>query len=646
MSTLADLLIEIGIDPKGVDKGADAVEGRLKKTWGKVQAGAAIGGALIGAALMTALSGALDSEVATDKLAAQLGAEGKEAENLGALAGSLYTKGFGESMADVTTAIGAVKTSFDRLGKDGVEKVTGKVMNLAKAFEIDVSRASQVAGQAVKSGLAKDATQALDLITYSMQQVPAAVREDLLDAVDEYGPFLASIGVKGEQAFGLLVKGAEKGMYGIDKTGDALKEFTIRATDMSKASKAGYDALGMSQEDMSRRLLKGGEDGAKAFDQIIAGLVGIKDPVKQSQAALALFGTPLEDLSVTEIPKFLKGLTAASTGMDDAAGSADRMGKTLNDNAKTKLEGFKRAAQGALVEQLAKAIPVIEATFGFLQRNSSWVTPLAIGLGALAAAIGVMVAVQWAWNAALALSPVTWIVLGIIALIAVIVYLATKTQFFQTIWGAVWGFMKKVGAWFAGPFAGFFVKVWNGIVSGAKWVWNAMQSYFGFWWGLLAKLKGWVGSAISWLWNKWVGYVNFLMSIPGKISNKFRSMWDGMKAGFRVAINYVIGKWNGLRFTIPSFSVLGMNFGGGSIGVPRIPQLADGGLVKARSGGTLVNVGEGGQDEAVVPLNRAGEALGGRDTPPPVLVIEGAETEFRRWLKKSIRVKGPIGGLA
>jgi hypothetical protein len=646
MSTLADLLIEIGIDPKGVDKGADAVEGRLKKTWGKVQAGAAIGGALIGAALMTAMAGALDSEAATDKLAAQLGAEGKEAENLGALAGSLYTKGFGESMADVTTAIGAVKTSFDRLGKDGVEKVTGKVMNLAKAFEIDVSRASQVAGQAVKSGLVKDADQALDLLTYSMQQVPAAVREDLLDAVDEYGPFLAGIGVKGEQAFGLLVKSAEKGMYGIDKTGDALKEFTIRATDMSKASKVGYDALGLSQEDMSRRLLKGGDDGAKAFDQIINGLTKIKDPVKQSQAALALFGTPLEDLSVQEIPKFLKGLTAASTGMDDAAGSADRMGKTLNDNAKTKLEGFKRAAQGALVEQLAKAIPVIEATFGFLQRNSSWVTPLAIGLGALAAAIGVMVAVQWAWNAALALSPVTWIVLGIVALIAVIVYLATKTQFFQTIWGAVWGFMKKVGAWFAGPFAGFFVKVWNGIVAGAKWVWNAMQSYFGFWWGLLAKLKGWVGSAISWLWNKWVGYVNFLMSIPGKISNKFRSMWDGMKAGFRVAINYVIGKWNGLRFTIPSFSVLGMNFGGGSIGVPRIPQLADGGLVKARSGGTLVNVGEGGQDEAVVPLNRAGEALGGRDAPPPVLVIEGAETEFRRWLKKSIRVKGPITGIA
>jgi hypothetical protein len=33
-----------------------------------------------------------------------------------------------------------------------------------------------------------------------------------------------------------------------------------------------------------------------------------------------------------------------------------------------------------------------------------------------------------------------------------------------------------------------------------------------------------------------------------------------------------------------------------------VPQLAKGGIVPARPGGTLVNVGEGGEAEAVVPL--------------------------------------------
>ena len=37
-----------------------------------------------------------------------------------------------------------------------------------------------------------------------------------------------------------------------------------------------------------------------------------------------------------------------------------------------------------------------------------------------------------------------------------------------------------------------------------------------------------------------------------------------------------------------------------------VPQLAEGGIVMPRPGGTLVNVGEAGQAEAVVPLNKAG----------------------------------------
>ena len=40
-----------------------------------------------------------------------------------------------------------------------------------------------------------------------------------------------------------------------------------------------------------------------------------------------------------------------------------------------------------------------------------------------------------------------------------------------------------------------------------------------------------------------------------------------------------------------------------------VPFMADGGIVKARPGGTLALIGEGGKDEAVVPLSRAGSAF-------------------------------------
>jgi hypothetical protein len=48
------------------------------------------------------------------------------------------------------------------------------------------------------------------------------------------------------------------------------------------------------------------------------------------------------------------------------------------------------------------------------------------------------------------------------------------------------------------------------------------------------------------------------------------------------------------------------------------PQMASGGIVRARPGGTLVNVGEGGRDEVIMPLG--GRASGGGTV---VLEIDG-----------------------
>ena len=42
-----------------------------------------------------------------------------------------------------------------------------------------------------------------------------------------------------------------------------------------------------------------------------------------------------------------------------------------------------------------------------------------------------------------------------------------------------------------------------------------------------------------------------------------------------------------------------------------IPRLAEGGIVKARPGGILANIGEGGKDEAVIPLDRMND-FGGK----------------------------------
>lgn len=67
-------------------------------------------------------------------------------------------------------------------------------------------------------------------------------------------------------------------------------------------------------------------------------------------------------------------------------------------------------------------------------------------------------------------------------------------------------------------------------------------------------------------------------------------------------INSVIDGLNSIHVDIPDWVPLvgGSTF---SLGIPNIPQLEDGALVKARTGGIIANIGEGRYDEVVLPLS-------------------------------------------
>jgi len=642
VSTLADLLIEIGVDAREVVKGAGEVEGKLKKTWAGVGKAAAIGGAAIGAALLGGIDSIIESSKPLALLQAQLGGSDEFASEMGRNAGAVYAKGVTDSMEEAAGAVRDVwqnKLVPEDAPDAAIQSVSNKLVALSKTTESSTKEVATAVSTMLKTGLAKSAEEAFDVIQKGVEK-GVNKADDLLDTFTEYSTQFRKLGIDGKVSLGLLSQGLKGGARDADTVADALKELSIRAIDGSATTTAGYKLLGLSAKETAADFAAGGDRASGALALVLDKLRAIKDPVKQQAAAVDLFGTKAEDLGQA---LFKLDPKTAVAGLGKLAGAATKAGDSLEQSAGAKLESFKRQVQSALIDQLAKAIPAIQATFGWLQRNSSWVTPLAIALGVLAAAIGIATAVQWAWNIAMAANPIGLIIAAIIAVIAVIVYLATKTKFFQTVWGYVWNFMKAVGAWFAGPFAGFFVSLWNKIKAFAIGVWNVVKLYFGFWYGLFNKIRSWAGAAVDWVKNKFFALVAAIRTVNSRIRGILSGFWDGLKAGFRVAINYVIGKWNSLHFTIPSFSVLGHSFGGGTIGVPRIPQLAKGAFVKARAGGTLVNVGEGGKDEAVMPLDRLPDVAQSRaERPIVVQVVPGGESDFRRWVNRTIRVKGEL----
>jgi len=594
----AVLPFDIGLDR--MSGGLDDFGSKLEGSKGKAKAwagGLAVAGGAAAAGFMTSLAdgveGAVELDSVTSTVSARLGLTEGESARIGEVAGGLYADAYGESLAQIGDVTGQVISSIDGMrdaSAETLEDMTADALNFAETFQVDTARATQVVGQLLRTGLAKDADEAFDLLTKTMQQVPENVRDDVMDAADEYGPFFAQLGLDGATAFGLLAKGAEDGMYGIDKTGDALKELTIRSTDMSKASVAAYEAAGLNAEEMAGMMLAGGEEAAEGFDKIVAGLLSIEDPVEQSQAALALFGTPLEDLGTDQIPGFLQSLQDGTGGIGDFTGAAEAMGDKLNSGPAKSWEKLGRLWDAATMKIGDKLLPVIEDLTDWMAENPALMDVIIIGLGVLAVALGIAAVAVWAVNSALFASPITWIILGIVALIAALVLLVMN-------WDSVVAWISDV--W--GGFVNWLVEVGEGIATWWNDLWSGIGAFFQVLWT----------SIVLFFVTKWLELTSFLDGIGSFFRGVFGGIGDFIANAFNSALNVVrgaingiiglvngaIGALNGLSVKIPDWVPLvgGQTWG---VNLPKIPYLARGGDVEA---GRAYVVGDAGYPELFVP---------------------------------------------
>lgn len=608
---------------------------QTKGGFDKIKTGAAAAGLAIGAVLMSGIGTAIEKGKLDAKLAAQLGATPAQAKEIGKLSGKVYADGFGEDMAGVSMAIKSAATNglvdMKNVSAKASQDTIKNLLTVGTVLEEDTDRVSSAVSQMLRTGLAKSSEEAMDILVTATQK-GVNKSQDLLDTVNEYGTQFRKLGLSGKQSMGLLSQAIQAGARDSDTAADALKEFSIRAIDGSKLTAQSYKQLGLDGQLMGKNVARGGDFANEALDITLEKLRGIKDPVKQAQIATGLFGTKAEDLGKA---LFAMNPSLAAKQMGDLAGSTSAAAKTASSGV-AGWSTLGRQFQMALVDTLNKALPAVNAVFGFMQRNSSWIKPIAIGITALAVAIAVASAATAAWNVVLALSPITWIVIGIGALIAVIVLVATKTRFFQTVWGGVWGFLKAIGGWFAGPFVQFFVGGWHGILSAFGWARNAVMAVVGFIKAYYVGLWNGFSSMVTKTINAGVRLVGWITSMPGKVRGALSGMFNGLWSGFRANVNRLIGGWNRLQFSIGGGSFAGISFPSVSFGTPNIPYMASGGMI--RSDGLLFgHAGETITKKAQVTRTGPGAGSGGGGSGGATITINGSNAKVIRVLLELLR---------
>ena len=152
------------------------------------------------------------------------------------------------------------------------------------------------------------------------------------------------------------------------------------------------------------------------------------------------------------------------------------------------------------------------------------------------------------------------------------------------------------------------------------------------------------------------GFAGFFVDLWSGIARIFAIVINGLITAFEAFINFFV---NGFNEFIKGINVIRQAMGDspltlaarvqfGRVEMPAIPKLADGGIIKATPGGMLALIGEGGQDEAVIPLDRLGD-MGGGGTVYNITVHAGMGTDgpsvgeaIVRAIRKYERVSGPV----
>lgn len=336
-----------------------------------------------------AVKSAEDMDSAQHTIQAQLGLTGKEAENLAKSAQNVWRQGFGDSMDDVEEAISKVKTNMRDLNDQDIEKVTKNAEILAKTFDADVGDSTKTASSLMKN-FGIDSTKAFDIMTTGFQK-GGDYSGELLDTLNEYSVQFSSMGLSADQFLSILISGAQNGAFNLDKVGDAVKEFNIRAQDGSKTTAQGFQMIGLNAQQMGEAISKGGEDGQNAFMATVSALAAIKDPMKQNIAGTQLFGTQWEDVR----SKVVTAMGDAAKNVLNVDGATRKAGEAIQGSFGQKMISVMRKLGSALepigeilLNMVKQILPGIQKMADAFTNMSPAVQKILLIVGGIAAAFG------------------------------------------------------------------------------------------------------------------------------------------------------------------------------------------------------------------------------------------------------------------
>ena len=327
---------------------------------------AALGAGVAAAGVVVAgVKGANDINSAMNQLTAATGATTEQSEKWRGVLESVYKNNYGENYGDIADGIEQITKNLGDMDSEPLQSVTESAFALRDTFGYEIPESTRAA-KAMMDNFGISGDQAMNLIAEGAQN-GLDYSGELLDSISEYSVQFNKVGLGANDMFAIFQKGAESGAFNLDKVGDAVKEFSIRAIDGSDTTVDGFKKIGLNADEMAKKFSAGGDTAKEAFQQTIKGLAEMEDPIAQNTAGVDLFGTMWEDLG----PEAVTAMADIQTSSYDTADAMNQIKDVKYDDLSSQFETLKRNVSTAV-------IPIGEALIPLLQTLASEVLPAVI----------------------------------------------------------------------------------------------------------------------------------------------------------------------------------------------------------------------------------------------------------------------------
>lgn len=499
------------------------------------------------------------------------------------------------------------------------------------------------------SATINDATTSID----GLGDAASSASSDLNQADSEAGGLASSMDKVGVGALGAAGAFASMGDI-VNGAVDLWNTGEQRADDLARAqndvAQAAYDVK-QANQDMKQSQVDANQaqiDGVQSGIDLKQALLDQKVAQKDYNDAVKEFGPNSLEAQQAQIDLTQADADAKQAKLDGKQATEDYNQAQLDGKqaaidakgAQIDLNEAQRAQVGAgvmgswvgTISQVGTALFGLIGTFALFGAGTVATAATAVGSAIATAAAWVgswiamaasatMSAITMAAAWLLSIWPIALIIAAVVGLAVVIIKnWDTIKAWTIRIFSAVWDWLKDL---------------WDDVVALFNWAVGMVKTIFFNFTPLGIIIKNW-GAITDWISTQWSNIGRTISGWVGRIKGFFSGMWDGVTDGLKWALNGIISLLNDGIYGVNKLISGANSIPGVDIPyIPYIPYLAEGGVT---TGPTLAMIGEGREQEAVLPLSKLQGLLnmqgdGGR---PIVLQINGSG--FREFLQENVRV--------